>query len=421
MIGMKTFDGVMLVHAAASSRQRRNFAMLIYIVLSLGVAMTISQEETPEIGSLGYWLLIAPSLLLPFTDVRAIFRTLFERARPILIFGLTAGAWQLSRGDIRAALQLVLIVWVLGWLSSHKARLDLRDLIAIYLALILIGACIWIFSDGNKWGMLPNMTVYDGLDWRISFFPNIANSAVLSLAMFLILTQSAALARKHLVVLIIVAYFLLFSFVRTATIGVMLYLSMRWWLGRKPRSARAMFWLALLLGVGINLMVAGSAAIFANLGEFELISRLFLRSESNLSSEEVFAQLYRPWLWMQHLLLFWESPWKMGLGAFDFFEMQIEELNVGTTPAGNEAQLTRLLATYGFPGLLYSWYLISRLREIAKNRDVWAVACFPTIALLMMQWGSVFHPSDANGAIFLLIAIHGSQAFVIKRTKNYDH
>lgn len=421
MIGMKTFDGALLVPTIAASKHRRNFAMFLYIVLSLCVSMSISQEETPEIGSLRYWLLIAPTLLLPLTDINAIFRALLEQARPILIFGLIAGAWQLLRGDIKALLQLVLIVWVLGWFSSHRARLELRDLIALYLALILIGAYIWIFSDGNKWGLLPNMTVYDGLDWRISFFPNIANSAVLSLAMFLILTQNAALARKYLVVLLIVAYFLFFSFVRTATIGVMLYLSMRWWLGRKPRSPRAMFWVALLLGVGINLMVAGSAAIFSTLGEFELISRLFLRSESNLTSEEVFAQLYRPWLWMQHLLLFWDSPWKMGLGAFDFFEMQIEELNVGTTPAGNEAQLTRLLATYGFPGLLYSWYLISRLREVAKNRDVWAVACFPTIFLLMMQWGSVFHPTDANGAIFLLIAIHGSQAFVIKRAKNYDN
>ena len=420
MIGMKTFDGVLLVPTIAASKRRRNFAMLLYIVLSLGVAMSISQEETPEIGSLGYWLLIAPTLLLPLTDVGAIFRTLLGQARLILVFGLTAGAWQFLRGDIKALLQLVLIVWVLGWLSTHRARLELRDLIALYLTLILIGAYIWIFSDGNKWGLLPNMTVYDGLDWRISFFPNIANSAVLSLAMFLILTQSAALARKHLVVLLIVAYFLFFSFVRTATIGVMLYLSMRWWLGAKPRSPRAMFWVAMLLGIGINLLIAGSAAIFANLGEFELISRLFLRSETNLSSEEVFAQLYRPWLWMQHLLLFWDSPWKMGHGAFEFFEMQIEELNVGTTPAGNEAQLTRLLATYGFPGLLYSWYLINRLRKVAKNRDVWAVACFPTIFLLIMQWGSVFHPSDANGAIFLLIAIHGSQAFVMQRTKYFN-
>jgi hypothetical protein len=97
--------------------------------------------------------------------------------------------------------------------------------------------------------------------------------------------------------------------------------------------------------------------------------------------------------------------------------MQFEELNVGTTPAGNEAQLTRLLAVYGIPGLLYSWFLIRGLHEVALKRDVWAVACYPVIILLMMQWGSIFHPSDANGAIFFLIAIHGSNAFVIRRNQ----
>jgi hypothetical protein len=285
--------------------------MLLYIVLSLGVAMSITQEETPEIYSFGYWLLIAPTILLPLTDISAVGRALLGRARPILIFGLTAGVWQLLRGDTKAASQLVLIVLVLGWLSSRRAQIELRDLIVLYLVLILVGACIWIFFDGNKWGMLPNTTVYEGLDWRISFFPNIANSAVLSLAMFLILTQSYDLARKHIVTLLIVAYFLFFSFVRTATIGVLLYVTMRWWLSRKPRSPRSMFWTSLLLGVGTNLMIAGSAVIFSNLGNFELISRLFLRSETNLSSDEVFAQLYRPWLWMQHLLIFWDSPLKI--------------------------------------------------------------------------------------------------------------
>lgn len=418
MTGTRTLDGVPINSLIVLSKQRRNFAMLLYVVLSLGVSMSITQEETPEIGSLGYWLLIASSLLLPLTDVGAICRALVGSARPILVFGLTAGAWHMMRGDLKAVSQLVLMVWVLGWLSSDRVHLEIRDLIVLYLGLILVGAYIWINTDINKWGMLPNTTVYDGLDWRISFFPNIANSAVLSLAMFLILTQSITLARKNMAVLLIVAYFLFFSFVRTAVIGVTLYLSMRWWLGRKPHSPHSMFWSALVLGIGINLMIAGSAVIFSNLGQFELVSRLFLRSEANLSNEEVFAQLYRPWLWMQHLMLFWDSPWKMGLGAFEFFEMQIEELNVGTTPAGNEAQLTRLLATYGLPGFLYSWYLISRLREAAKNSDAWAVACFPTILLLMMQWGSVFHPSDANGAIFLLIAIHGSQAFVQRKNQS---
>lgn len=413
--------GVAINSSVDKKREQRNFAMLLYVVISLGISMTISQEEIPEIYSFSYWLLIASALLLPMTDVGGIWHTLIGRARPILIFGLTAGVWYLVHGDLKAVAQLLLIVWVLGWLSSDRASLEIRDLIILYIGLFLVGAYIWIFTEFNKWGMLPYMTIYEGLDWRISFFPNIAISALLSLAMFMILTQSAALVKKNIIVLLIATYFLFFSFVRTITIGVVLYLLMRWWLGRRPRSSGAMFWSALLLSIGVNLMIASSATILSDLGQVELISRLFLRSETNLSAEEIYAQLYRPWLWKQHLMLFWESPWMMGLGAFNFFEMQINELNVGTTPAGNESQLTRLLATYGLPGILYSWYLIKRLRQSAKKKDTWAVACFPVIVLLMVQWGGMFHPTDASGAIFLLMAIHGSDAFIQPKNQGYPN
>ena len=413
--------GVTINSSTDKTRKRRNFAMLLYVVISLGISMMISQEETPESGSFTYWLLIASALLLPMTDVGGICHALKGRAQPILIFGLIAGAWYLMLGDLKAVAQLLLIVWVLGWLSSDRASLEIRDLIILYMGLFLVGACIWIFTEFNKWGILPYMTVYDGLDWRVSFFPNIAISAVLSLVMFMILTQSAALAKKNLIVFLIATYFLFFSFVRTVTIGVALYLLMRWWLGRKPRSSGAMFWSALLLSIGINLMIASSVNIFSYFGQFELFSRLFLRSETDISAEAVYAQLYRPWLWEQHLRLFWDSPWMTGLGAFNFFEMQINELNVGTTPAGNESQLTRLLATYGLPSILYSWYLIKRLRQSAKNNDAWAVACFPVIVLLMMQWGGIFHPTDAGGAIFMLMAIHGSHAFVQPKNQCYPN
>lgn len=417
MTGSRALDGVLNTSSIDMPRYKRNIGLLFFIVLSFVVSMSITQEETPEIGSVGYWLLIAPSLLLPLTDFAATMRALVGRAKPILVFGLWAGSWQLIQGDFRAFAQLVLLVWVLGWLSSDRAKIKISDLCVIYFGLILVGAFIWIQTDINKWGLLPNMTVYDGLDWRISFFPNIANSAVLSLAMFLILTHSRDLVRKYLITLLVVGYFLFFSFVRTALIGVLLYLFMRWWLAKKPRSPRNMFWVAILLAVSINILIASSAVLISNLGDIGLVSRLFLRSETNLSSEEVFAQIYRPWLWMQHLMLFWDSPWKMGLGVFEFSEVQIEELNVGTTPAGNESQLTRLLATYGIPSALYGWYFIARLRLAANSRDDWAVACFPTFILMMMQWGNIFHPSDANGAIFMLIAIHGSQAFVQTNNK----
>ena len=375
--------------------------------------MSITQEETPEIGSLAYWLLVGPALLLPATNLAGIGRALIGRARTILIFGLTAGAWHLARGDLRAVQQIFLIVWVLAWLSSNHAGIAVLDLVRIYIALVIIGACIWLTTDINNWGLLPNTTTEKYIEegWRISFFPNIANTAMLSFAVFLVLTKTKELAERYNVVLAIVSYFLIFSFVRTATIGLVIYLLMRWWMDRKQPNSNEMFWTALVLGVGINLFIASSAVLMSYMQQFEFISRLFLRGETDLTADQIFAQLYRPWLWMQHLELFWTSPSMMGLGAFDFVDVQIEELNVGTTPGGNEALLTRLLANYGLPALLFLWFYIARLREAAQRGDQWTVACFPAILLLMMQWGTIFHPSDANGAIFTLIAIHGHAAF----------
>lgn len=400
--------------AAGSDAGRWNLALLLFIVISLIGIMGISQEETPEVGSPAYWLFVLPALLLPLTNLRALVRAWWGPARMIALFGLLGGAWHLARGDIKAVQQLFLIVWVLGWLASERAVLRIRHLTLLYLALVAGGTCLWLLTDLNQWGVVPGATLYEGLDWRISFFPNIANSAMLSLALVFILTADKGLARQHSVVLAIALYFVVFSFVRTATIALALYLFMRWWQLRKPRSVRARFWTALLLGILVNILVASSAAIITQLQSSELVSRLFLRSETNLSAEEVFAQLYRPWLWWQHLQLFWSSSAWMGLGSFDFFEIQLEELNVGTTPAGNEALLTRLLATYGLPAFLFMGFFIGRLKDAARRNDQWALACFPAVVVLMMQWGSVFHPSDANGALLILIAIRGTYAYTRK-------
>lgn len=407
-------EAALPLQASGSNAERWNAALLLFIVISMIGIMGISQEETPEVGSPAYWLFVLPALLLPLTNLGALVRAWWGPARLIALFGLLGAVWHLARGDLKAVQQLFLIVWVLGWLSSDRAVLRIRHVTVMYVALVAAGTYLWMVTDLNQWGIIPGATVYEGLDWRISFFPNIANSAMLSLAMVLILTANKKLARHHSVVLGIALYFVVFSFVRTAIIALALYVFMRWWQMRKPRSVRSRFWTALLLGILVNLLVASSAAIITQLQSIELVSRLFLRSETNLSAEEVFAQLYRPWLWWQHLQLFWGSSAWMGLGSFDFFEIQIEELNVGTTPAGNEALLTRLLATYGLPAFLFMGFFISRLREAARRDDQWAVACFPSIVILMMQWGSVFHPSDANGALLILIAIRGTYAYTRK-------
>jgi len=386
--------------------------VLFIVVLQL-ISMSISQEETPAIGSFAYWVLVGLAGLLPLTAASALLKTLFGRARMLLLFGLTAGAWHLMAGDMRAVLQLGLIVWVLAWISSDRGRIGEKDLVWIYIALVAIGFGVWLLTDLNKWGIVPGTTVDEYGVWRVSFFPNIANTAILSLAVVLILTRTAAAARAHPIVLGVALYFVIFSFVRTALIALVMYGAMRWWLSVRRSSRRAVFWVALLVGIGINVALASSVFVIDYAQQFPLFSRLFLRDESGLTPDEIYQQLYRPWLWWQQLTLFVTSPSLMGWGAFDFAEMQIEELNVGTTPTGNEAILTRLLATYGLPALLFMFYLIARLWHSARSGDIWACACFPSIILLMMQWGNIFHPADPNGTVFMLILVHGSKAILL--------
>ena len=393
------------------ANRKANAALVMFVAISLLVSMSISQLEAPEVGSLSYWLLLGAAGLLPLLDIRAIVKTLTGRARSLLLFGLIAGAWHGLQGDERAVLQIGLMVWVLAWLSSDAARLSATSLVRIYGALVVIGIGVWLVTDLNNWSLVPGAASDENGVWRVSFFPNIANTAILSLAVILVLTRSPGAARAHPFVLGAALYFVIFSFVRTALIALVLYTLMRWWLGLKRRSPKTLFWSALLVAIGVNIALASSVVAINYLQDIPLFSRLLLRGETGLAPEEIFQQLYRPWLWWQHLTLFSTSPSLMGWGAFDFAEMQLEELNVGTTPGGNEALITRLMANFGLPAFILLYYLLSRLRASARGGDTWACACFPSIFLLMMQWGNVFHPTDANGAIFWLMLIHGSSAF----------
>ena len=79
--------------------------------------------------------------------------------------------------------------------------------------------------------------------------------------------------------------------------------------------------------------------------------------------------------------------------------------------ASTTSLLTRLLAVYGLPALLFVFYLVSRLQRLARERDVWACACFPALLLLIMQWGNIYHPTSAIGGIFFLIIALGWRAF----------
>jgi len=399
--------------AVARAQGQRHWAMLVFVALSLLVTMSLGQTEGFARGSLQYWLVVTPAVVLPLLDLAAIVKTLLGRAKLLLVLLLWAGGWHFAAGDARATFQLCAIILVLTWISTERASINVRDLTRLYLLLIVVGLSISFLSDFNHYGLVPGLSdpVY-GL-WRVSFFPNIAYTGTLSLVMLLVLTRTKERAGQHPVVLIIAIYFLAFSFVRAALIAAIIYLVLYYYFRRRATLQTArMFWIALVVAFGVNIAVASSANILYALQDNPLVSTIFLRGKNDLSVDDILYQLYRPWLWTAHLRLFLSSPVWMGWGSPEFYQPMLDATGPPLATTGSESVPTRLLASYGIAGMLFTLYLVRQLRELAFRDDRWACACFPAVFFLMMNWGGVFHPTDGMFILLSLMTTRGSDGFI---------
>ena len=402
---------------------QRNWTLLVFVVLSMLVQISIGQEDKVEVFSSTYWMLVGPALIFPIFSIRqTLIGLLTSRACLLLIFGAVAGAWHLLHADIRAASQLMLLVWVTAWVAGSRARIFISDLVKLYIGLILIGIAIGIYTDMNVWGFFPGATREDYGVWRVSFFPNIANTGMLSLFMLLVLTKDRITIVKHPIALAICLYFLIFSFVRTAQIAALLYFFMRFWyaLGNYSNKREYYFWSAIIAAITVLALIALSPFLLDSAQHFPIVSRLFLRGEEGLTTEEIFEQAYRPWLWWQHFSLFSSSPGLMGLGSFEFGEVVDQSLSFEHVDMGSESLPTRLLASYGLPVVFFLAFITVGLRRRAYFADRWACACFPAIILLMMSWGSIFHPTNAFFVLFFALLLYGSEGFPEKYPPSID-
>jgi hypothetical protein len=401
---------------------RRNCAILTYVCLSLSMGMLVQQTTGIERGSWQYLVYVAAAVALPLLSLPAIVRSLFGRSWLLLLFLVWAGVWHLGGGDGRAVGQLLLFVFAVSWVSIDRAMLDTRDLVRLYIALILIGMGVLCFTVLNPYSLIPGRALPDFGIWRVSFFPNVAYSGILSLALLLILTRDIKSAQAYPLLILVATYFLVFSFVRAALFSALIYIVLRWWFSRwqLPQPKR-MFWTALCVSLGFVALTAVSAKLLYLTQNFPWVSTLMLRGRIGLTVDEIGYQLYRPWLWDQQLSLFLSSPWLMGWGSVDFYQLvarRVADPDAIIISAGSEALPTRLLVVYGLPGLLFSVYLFARLRKLALADDRWACACFPALFSLMMSWGSVFHPSDAIFVILLLIMTKGSEGFTYREASS---
>lgn len=388
--------------------RRRDWLTLLYFIFALGMVMSVSQEYV-EPNSTRYYLFVTPVVIAALCRPLSLISAAGDKSLLIVIMALVSGAYFLLIGDISAAMQVTLLGLGTIWFCVDKVRFIERDLIRIYIAAVAVGAIVWISTDFNRWGLIPGMTDTAYGIWRVSFFPNIAFTAFLSLFMVLIATRGGFQQTNwRSPVLWLAIYFVIFSFVRTAIICISLYVVSMWFVARF-RGPLGLFFFALGAALGTNAFIAYSAPIFEMLQNIPVVSRLFLRGETQLSDFEIYQQLYRPWLWLEHFKLAWSSPNFMGWGSIPFVQLVQHSIFDATLNTGDSVSLlTRLLAQYGVMGVLYWVFLLVCLYDLASRGDRWGCAVWPVVITAMMQWGSMFHVTDPMALIYTGLVIKGS-------------
>ncbi|MBR1363432.1 hypothetical protein [Bradyrhizobium ottawaense] len=380
-------------------------SLVVFLLNSIAIQMVVGQDVAIERFSPIYWALVLPALILPLLSIREIFRMLLGRGILLLAFLLCAGGYQLARGDLQALAQLFLMVWVTAWCGCETTRLTIETLTDIFLGSLLTGVIVAMLTNLNPWGLFPGQSAAGYGPWRTSFFPHVANSATMSLIMLMILTQPAQRReKKGIIALAVSCYFGLLGFVRTVLVAAAIYLSLFTILTMiRPRRPVLLIITALAImgtSIAVELAIAPILEIFQ---DSSIMSRFLLRSATELDLSAINQQLYRPWLWEEHIKIFVSSPYLMGLGNFRLLDHVSYNLVPGLDASGSESFPTRLIASYGMSALLFLGYLGTLLNRAAYSRDIWACACFPVIVFVMMNWGSVFHPTNAFFALFILI------------------
>lgn len=436
--------------------------IILFVATSLAMALVIGQEQIIVKGDPLYWVLVIPAILFPTLRLRQTLENLlFGTARPLLAFGLLACGWFVIRQDLAAVFPALLFVWVAGWATRTEVRLRRSHLFALTLGFYCVACVVYLLQsdlagvpwlnvrveppraavvaegnsadvspavralnapiaipsqqrDGlhlNAWGILPGQTALAFQPWRVSATPNIATSGVFSLFILIIVFSQLELRILSTVTLVSTSYFVVLSFVRAVFTGLGLFFVSLSLMKALPNVAWVRVAVAFVLTAGIMLFVALSPVVLFWLQDSEVVSRLFLRGQTDMSIADIARQEYRPWLWGEHLKLFWSSPFLMGLGSELSATANSHIVNEGQARSDSVSFLTRLLATYGMATIGIFWFFCQSCYRHASNNDTWAVAALVVMTFLMVVWGSVFHPTNGIFVLSFLIIARGKAAF----------
>lgn len=422
--------------------------LLIFLAFSLASSLFIGQDRVISRGDFMYWMLTVPAVFFPAVRFRqTLDNLLFGRARLVGVFGVLATLAMLWRHDYGLILPVVLIVWVTGWACRDEIRINVRHLCGLTVTFYLTGIVLfclqppysnfpWLMAryeraagaDGldletfipdqnrpglnlNAWGILPHQTAPAFGVWRISVTPNIATSGLFALLVVLMVLRRFSLKPLKVGTVVSSAYFAMLSFVRAVFLGLGIFLAAIA-IMRVVKSPNWRVAAVLLMTVGVVAVTALSPSILYLLQDWPIVSRMFLRGETGLSAADIYRQAYRPWVWGEHVRLFWESPYLLGQGRDLAASASKSLINAGQARSDSVSFVTRLLATYGVAAFGMIFFIMERCIHHARRDDIWGAAMVAMILFLMMSWGSLFHPTNGIYALAFLILGKGSQAIM---------
>lgn len=389
-----------------------NFALIVFLNISFFILLFIGQNEVVVRGSTIYWLILLPALLLPLTKFNYIICNFFLKTWPILLMFVITLVWGLMKQDTQVIFRLALFLLVLSWLEVSDVTIKVKTLSFIFICAIFIASIIYLCTEINHWGLLPGTTDENYGVWRVSFFPNIANTGFFSLFIFMVCTKDKETFSRNKFIVCLSLYFTIFSFVRSAVISLAVYLILRF-LFKNIKNYKLLFLYSVLAALVLNVVVGYAGEIIHMLQSSPIISRFFLRGEHSLSQQDIYVQMYRPWVWKNQWNIFINSSYWMGEGSYNFNNYISASIRgVGLAETDSVSLLLGMLASYGLPALLFFYYIVNKCYQSAINLDAWACSIFPIIIFICMQWGSIFHPACATFIIFFLILVRGKKAFV---------
>jgi hypothetical protein len=412
MASLNPRNAPMLMQSAApvirKTSAKRDLIVLGLLTWSLMMAMTVSQDYVSELSTFRYLTFTVPIVIAALSRPLALSTALGGKAMWLLPFLFLSAAHHSIQGDFTAAFQVGLLVLGLVWFCSPPVRFNREDVYRLYGAFVAIGFFVWIATDFNRWGLIPGTTDPAYGVWRVSFFSNIAFTGFFSLFVILVATKNGWKNTDNKYILALALYFLVFSYVRTAVICLVLYVLCQF-IFRKINRPSYLFLVSLLISISANAFIAYSSSLFNFLQDVPVISRLFLRGESQLTEFEIYQQLYRPWLWGEQIKLFLSSPYLMGWGSIPFHELVQNSIFDYRLEVSDTVSLpTKLLSQFGLAAIFFWIFLIVCLKQAADRMDRWGCAVFPVVFTAMMHWGSMFHVTDPMAMLFFGLLVKGS-------------